>query len=84
MEKDLEKFSTTSLRSLFIEETKVFILLLEHGSTSAISENRHYLKQIFDLITERERKEQAILHWGKNTSKLEQDESRPNSEAKEK
>jgi predicted ABC-class ATPase len=70
MTPDLEKYTTTALRRLFIEETKRFILLLEHSPTEDLREVRENLRHIYELLSVREAREKRILIWGKNSTKV--------------
>lgn len=68
MEKALDELSASALRNLLIEEIKKFILSLDHGSTEELQAMKLHLRNIFDLLVEKERKEIAPLVWGKNST----------------
>ncbi len=68
MEKTLEELSASALRNLLIEEVKRFIISLDYSSIEELQELKLHLKNIFDLITEKERLEMIPLTWGKNST----------------
>jgi hypothetical protein len=74
MEKELEKFTTTALLGLLIEETKKFVECLENTPLRDLIEQRKYLKRIYVLLTEKEKMAKAILKWGRNSTKLVKDD----------
>lgn len=69
MEKALEELSASALRNILIEEIKKFIICLDHSSNKELDEMKLHLRRIFDLITQREEEENALLPWGKNSTK---------------
>jgi hypothetical protein len=68
MKKVLEELSASALRNLLIEEIKKFIVSLDHSSSEDLQEMKLHLKNIFELITEKEREENAPLHGGKSST----------------
>jgi len=70
MEKPLEELSASNLRTLLIEEVKLFIQGLENGSSQELQQKRTRLISIFHLLTEKEKLEMAPLVWGKNSAKF--------------
>ena len=79
MEKDFEKHTTIELRKLYIKEAREFISRLENNSTEELTEFKIYLKYIYDLLVERERKEQTVLLWGKGSTKSKDGKSKTSS-----
>lgn len=68
MEKALEELSASNLRNLLIEEVKKFIIALDNDPTHELELRKLYLRKIFVLITEKEKKEMIPLVWGKNST----------------
>ena len=68
MEKALEELSASSLRNLLIEEVKKFIIALDNDPTDELERRKLHLRKIFNLITEKEKKEMIPLAWGKNST----------------
>jgi hypothetical protein len=68
MEKALEELSASNLRNLLIEEVKKFIIALDNDPTHELERRKVYLRKIFVLITEKEKKEMIPLVWGKNST----------------
>ena len=69
MEKALEELSASALRNLLIEEVKKFIIALDNDPTDELDRKKLHLRKIFNLITEKEKKEKIPLVWGKNAAK---------------
>ena len=68
MEKALEELSASALRNLLIEEVKKFIVALDNDTTDELDRKKLQLRKIFNLITEKEKKENIPLIWGKNST----------------
>lgn len=68
MEKTLEELSASALRNLLIEEVKKFIVALDNDTTDELDRRKLHLRKIFNLITEKEKKEKIPLIWGKNST----------------
>jgi hypothetical protein len=68
MEKALEELSTSALRNLLIEEVKKFILFLDHGPILELVQMKYRLRKIYELIAEKEREEEKLIAWGKNST----------------
>ncbi len=79
MQKDLEKFSTTDLRRMLINEIKRFIFCLEFNAVEELEEMRTFIKHIFDVLEEKENKEKAPLNWGKNSTQFGNDDLQSHS-----
>ncbi len=69
-EKALEKNTASALRNLLIQEVKKFIVCLDHSPTEELQEMKHYLTNILNLITEKEREEITPIPWGKNSTPI--------------
>lgn len=54
MEKHLKDLSAWSLRHLLIQEVRKFIKCLDHGSVDELQQIKFKLKEIFDLLIEKE------------------------------
>ena len=61
MEKALEELSASALRNLLIEEVKKFIVALDNDTTDELDRKKFQLRKIFNLITEKEKKENVSL-----------------------
>jgi hypothetical protein len=57
MEKSLKDLSAWTLRRLLIEDVHKFIKCLDRGSTEELQQMKLRLREIFDLLTEKERHE---------------------------
>jgi len=57
MEKSLNELSAWALRRLLIEDVRKFIKCLDRGSTEELQQMKLRLREIFDLLTEKERHE---------------------------
>ena len=68
MEKALEELSASALRNLLIEEVKKFIVALDNDPTDELDRKKSQLRKIFNLIREKEQKENIPLIWGKNST----------------
>ena len=69
MKKALKELSASTLRHLLIEEINKFIVCLDTGSTEELQQMKSRLREILELLNEKEMKEMAPLVWGKNSSK---------------
>ena len=69
MEKALKELSASTLRRLLIEEVNKFISCLDNGSTEELQQMKLRLKEIFNLLAEKELIEMSPLIWGKNSTK---------------
>lgn len=69
MKKALKDLSASTLRHLLIEEINKFIICLDTGSTEELQQLKLQLREILDLLNEKEKKEMAPLVWGKNSTK---------------
>ena len=67
MEKALEKLSASSLRHLLIKEIIDFTGCLELGSTEELEKKKLQLKEILNVLKQKEQEEMAHLKWGKNS-----------------
>jgi hypothetical protein len=68
MENALEELSASALRNLLIEEVKKFIVALDNDPTDELDRKKSQLRKIFNLIREKEQKENIPLTWGKNST----------------
>ena len=69
MEDTWKELSASGLRRLLIEEIQKFIAFLDKGSTEELLKEKARLKEIFELLSEKERREAARVQWGKNSTK---------------
>ena len=69
MEDTWKDLSASGLRRLLIEEIQKFISFLDKGSTEELLREKARLKEIFELLGEKEHREAARVHWGKNSTK---------------
>ncbi len=69
METPLEKLSTSSLRSLLIEEIKLFIASLDDAATEELEKQKLSLRRMYELIQQKEKAEKVPLEWGNNSPK---------------
>jgi len=67
MENSLQQLSATDLRSLLIQETRAFIECLDNGFPEDIEAKRLRLKEIHQLLDEKELIHSSPLKWGKNS-----------------
>ena len=67
METSLQHLSATDLRSLLIQETRAFIECLDNGSPEELEAKRLRLKEIHQLLDEKELIHSSPLKWGKNS-----------------
>ena len=63
----MEELSASALRNLLIEEVKKIIISLDHRSIEELVQIKGRLREIFDLIADKERQEGLPLAWGKNS-----------------
>jgi len=70
METSLEQLSTSGLRALLIEETKVFVQQIDKGDEQVLKDQRSRLLVISAVLAEKEKKESAPIVWGKSSSKI--------------
>ena len=68
MEKPLKDLSASTLRRMLIEEVNMFIMSLDNGSTNELQQQKLRLREIFDLLKEKEKNEMPLV-WGKNSTK---------------
>jgi hypothetical protein len=68
MEKALEELSASALRNLLIEEIRKFIVALDNDPTDELDRKKIQLRKIFNLIREKEQKENLPLIWGKSST----------------
>jgi hypothetical protein len=68
MEKALKELSASTLRRLLIEDVRKFINALDTGSTEELEALKRRLREIFQLLKEKERHEFPLI-WGKNSKK---------------
>ena len=68
MEKALNQLTASSLRDLLNKEIRSFIDCLDHGKMEELQERKARLKEIFNLITEKELLESSPLIWSRNSS----------------
>jgi len=68
MEKALKELSASTLRRLLIVDVRKFIDALDKGSTEELETIKKRLREIFQLLKEKERNEIPIS-WGKNSKK---------------
>ena len=73
METPLSDLSGSELRKLVIRELKKFIFLLDTGTTGELQQQKAYLSEIFDRLSEKEQEE--VQHLISLVSKL--DDSAP-------
>jgi hypothetical protein len=69
MEKHLKDLSASTLRPLLIQEVNKFIECLDTGSTEDLEQKKLRLREIFDLLKEKERNEMPLV-WGKNSKRV--------------
>ena len=69
MEKPLKDLSASTLRRILIEEVNVFIMSLDNGSTNELQQQKLRLREIFELLKEKEKNEMPLM-WGKNSTKI--------------
>ena len=67
MESTLKQLSATDLRNLLIQETRAFIECLDSGSHEELDAKRLRLKEIRQLLDEKETIQSSPLKWGKNS-----------------
>lgn len=77
MEKPLNEHSASALRILLIKEIRNFIERLDYDSTEELQEMKRRLKEIFNVLTEKEKLEMAPILWGRNSSKNPQNVAPP-------
>jgi hypothetical protein len=80
MEKALTEHSASALRILLIKEIRDFIERLDHDSAEDLQKMKNRLKEIFNILTEKEQLEMAPILWGKNSSKNSPDSSQPDQD----
>jgi len=68
MEKALNQLTASSLRDLLNKEIRSFIDCLDNGKMEELQERKARLKEIFNLITEKELLETSPLIWSKNSA----------------
>ena len=68
MEKTLKDLSASTLRRLLIVDVRKFIDALDKGSTEELETLKKRLREIFQLLKEKERNELPLV-WGKNSKK---------------
>lgn len=63
MDSSLDKLPASALRTIFIRETRKFVLALQYGSTlSDLQEIRDYIKTLEDLLSIKEKEETQMLN----------------------
>jgi len=72
MEKALIQLSASALRDLLNKEIRAFIDCLDDGKIEELQKRKTRLKEIFNLITEKELLEASPLIWSRNSSTQEQ------------
>jgi len=70
MENYLTNLSAHALRRLLIREVEKFIKCLDSGSIEELQLMKGNLKNILNLLTEKEQQEMAPIFWGKNSPKF--------------
>lgn len=68
MENYLKDLSAQSLRKLLIKEVEKFIKCLDYGNLNELQLMKVNLKDIFNLLAEKERQEMTPIIWGKNST----------------
>ncbi|MBS1606736.1 MAG: hypothetical protein JST42_29035 [Bacteroidetes bacterium] len=68
MTNTLKHLSATDLRNLLIQETRDFIACLDNGTPEELETRRLRLKEIHELLDEKELLNSSPLRWGKNSS----------------
>jgi hypothetical protein len=76
MEKALKDLSASTLRRLLIVDVRKFIDALDKGSTEELETLKKRLKEIFQLLREKERNEIPLI-WGKNSRKNAESQRKP-------
>jgi hypothetical protein len=76
MEKAISELSASTLRKLLTDEIKAFIECLDNGTIEELEEQKLKLKEIYQLLTEKELLEMAPLIWGRTTSRNNPDKSK--------
>jgi hypothetical protein len=67
MESTLKHLSAADLRNLLIQETRAFIECLDNGNHEELEVKRLQLKEIHELLDEKEFIQSRPLQWGKNS-----------------
>jgi hypothetical protein len=68
MQNYLKDLSAHALRKLLIKEVEKFIKCLDSGNLGELQLMKGHLKEIFSLLTEKERQEMAPILWGKDST----------------
>jgi len=68
MENYLKNLSAHALRKLLIKEVEKFIKCLDSGNLEELQLMKAHLKEIFSLLSEKERQEMAPILWGKDST----------------
>lgn len=74
--KELKDLSASTLRRLLIEDVWKFINTLDTGSTEELETIKQRLREIFQLLKEKERHELPLI-WGKNSKKTPESQKNP-------
>lgn len=75
MEKALNKLTASSLRDLLNAEIRSFIDCLDYGTMEELHERKARLKEIYELLAEKELIEMSPLIWSRNSAKPDRDAS---------
>ena len=70
MENYLSNLSAHTLRKLLIKEVEKFIKCLDGGNLEELQLMKAHLKEIYSILSEKERQEMAPILWGKNSTEF--------------
>ncbi|MBN9385962.1 MAG: hypothetical protein J0H74_34720 [Chitinophagaceae bacterium] len=70
MENYLSELSAHALRKLLIKEVEKFIKCLDSGNVDELQLMKAHLKDIYSVLSEKERQEMAPILWGKNSTEF--------------
>ena len=70
MENYLSSLSAHTLRKLLIKEVEKFIKSLDSGNLEELQLMKAHLKDIYSILSEKERQEMAPILWGKNSTEF--------------
>lgn len=70
MKNYLSELSAHTLRRLLIKEVEKFIKCLDNGNVEELQLMKAHLKDIYSVLSEKERQEMAPILWGKSSTKF--------------
>jgi len=68
MDKAQDNLSASALRHRLIREIEGFIAGLENSPLSDLQEKKLKIREVLDLLHEKEKIETSSIHWGKNST----------------